>query len=57
MPNSKQAWPGATQRSTTRMIAELGSTAAFAEQHGYFAFGHPEHHLQIEGFEISNDRP
>ena len=38
-----------------RMIAELGSTAAFAEQHGYFAFGHPEHHLQIEGFEISND--
>ena len=38
-----------------RMIEELGSTAAFAEQHGYFAFGHPEHHLQIEGFEISND--
>ena len=38
-----------------RMIDELGRTAAFAEQHGYFAFGHPEHHLQIEGFEISND--
>ena len=38
-----------------RMIDELGRTAAFAEQHGYFAFGHPEHHLQIEGFEASND--
>ena len=39
----------------SRMIEELGRTAAFAEQHGYFAFGHPEHHLQIEGFEASND--
>ncbi len=38
-----------------RMINELGETAAFAEQQGYFAFGHPEHHLQIEGFEASND--
>ena len=38
-----------------RMIEELGRTAAFGEQHGYFAFGHPEHHLQIEGFEASND--
>ena len=39
----------------SRMIDELGRTAAFAEQQGYFAFGHPEHHLQIEGFEASND--
>ena len=38
-----------------RMIDELGRYAAFGERHGYFAFGHPEHHLQIEGFEISND--
>ena len=38
-----------------RMIEELGRYAAFGEEHGYFAFGHPEHHLQIEGFEISND--
>ena len=38
-----------------RMIDELGRTAAFGEEHGYFAFGHPEHHLQIEGFEASND--
>ena len=38
-----------------RMLAELGHLAGFAEERGYFAFGHPEHHLQIEGFEISND--
>lgn len=38
-----------------RMLKELGDTASFAEDLGYFGFGHPEHHLQIEGFEISND--
>ncbi len=38
-----------------RMLLELGDLARFAEDNGYFAFGHPEHHLQIEGFEISND--
>ena len=38
-----------------RMITELGDYAAFAEERGYFGFGHPEHHLQIEGFETSND--
>jgi len=38
-----------------RMIHELGDLAAFADDAGYYAFGHPEHHLQLEGFEISND--
>ena len=38
-----------------RMLAELGDLATFADEAGYYAFGHPEHHLQIEGFEISND--
>ncbi|MGE0621220.1 MAG: LLM class flavin-dependent oxidoreductase [Pseudomonadales bacterium] len=38
-----------------RMIHELGDLAAFADERGYHAFGHPEHHLQLEGFEISND--
>ena len=38
-----------------RMITELGRYARFSEEHGYYAFGHPEHHLQIEGFEASND--
>ena len=38
-----------------RMLQELGRYARFAEQRGYFGFGHPEHHLQIEGFEASND--
>ena len=38
-----------------RMLAELADYAQFAEARGYFGFGHPEHHLQIEGFEIAND--
>ena len=38
-----------------RMIDELGDYARFGEERGYFGFGHPEHHLQIEGFEASND--
>ncbi len=38
-----------------RMLGEIADYAKFAEDQGYFGFGHPEHHLQIEGFEISND--
>ena len=38
-----------------RMLDELADYARFAEERGYFGFGHPEHHLQIEGFEASND--
>ncbi len=38
-----------------RMLSEIAQYAEFADQAGYFGFGHPEHHLQIEGFEISND--
>ena len=38
-----------------RMLDEIAEYARFADQNGYFGFGHPEHHLQIEGFEISND--
>ncbi len=38
-----------------RFLSELGDLAAFADKAGYHAFGHPEHHLQIEGFEISGD--
>lgn len=38
-----------------RMLDEIADYARFADDHGYFGFGHPEHHLQIEGFEISND--
>ena len=35
-----------------RMLQELADVATFADAAGYHAFGHPEHHLQIEGFEI-----
>lgn len=38
-----------------RMLGEIAEYARFADDAGYFGFGHPEHHLQIEGFEISND--
>ncbi len=38
-----------------RMLHEIAAYARFADDNGYHAFGHPEHHLQIEGFEISND--
>jgi alkanesulfonate monooxygenase SsuD/methylene tetrahydromethanopterin reductase-like flavin-dependent oxidoreductase (luciferase family) len=38
-----------------RMLDEIARYARFADANGYHAFGHPEHHLQIEGFEISND--
>lgn len=38
-----------------RMLDEIAAYATFADEHGYSGFGHPEHHLQIEGFEISND--
>ena len=38
-----------------RMLDEIGAYASFADANGYHAFGHPEHHLQIEGFELSND--
>ncbi|MEJ2132223.1 MAG: LLM class flavin-dependent oxidoreductase [Gammaproteobacteria bacterium] len=38
-----------------RMLDEIAEYASFADQNGYAGFGHPEHHLQIEGFEISNE--
>lgn len=38
-----------------RMLAELAEVASFADGAGYAGFGHPEHHLQIEGFEAAND--
>lgn len=38
-----------------RMLVEIAEYVTFADQSGYAGFGHPEHHLQIEGFEISND--
>lgn len=38
-----------------RMLTEIGDIATFADGAGFYGFGHPEHHLQIEGFEASND--
>ena len=38
-----------------RMLDEIAEYVAFADEAGYAGWGHPEHHLQIEGFEASND--
>ena len=38
-----------------RMLGEIADYARFADEAGFFGFGHPEHHLQIEGFEMAND--
>jgi len=38
-----------------RFLAELADYAKFADERNFYAFGHPEHHLQIEGFEMAND--
>jgi alkanesulfonate monooxygenase SsuD/methylene tetrahydromethanopterin reductase-like flavin-dependent oxidoreductase (luciferase family) len=38
-----------------RMLSEIAEYARFADAAGFYGFGHPEHHLQIEGFEAAND--
>lgn len=38
-----------------RMLREIADYARHADELGFAGFGHPEHHLQIEGFEASND--
>ena len=51
----EQCMAGRKPELYQRMLSEIAQYAEFADQAGYFGFGHPEHHLQIEGFEISND--
>src|ERR1041384_2650167 len=46
---------GRNPRLYQRMLEEIAEYVRFADDAGYFGFGHPEHHLQIECFEISND--
>lgn len=38
-----------------RMLDEIATYVSLADDAGFAGFGHPEHHLQIEGFEESND--
>jgi alkanesulfonate monooxygenase SsuD/methylene tetrahydromethanopterin reductase-like flavin-dependent oxidoreductase (luciferase family) len=38
-----------------RMLDEIAEYVSFADEAGYAGWGHPEHHLQIEGCEASND--
>ena len=51
----EQGMAGRKPELYQRMLSEIAQYAEFADEAGYFGFGHPEHHLQIEGFEISND--
>ncbi|MDC0213797.1 LLM class flavin-dependent oxidoreductase [Gammaproteobacteria bacterium] len=51
----EQGMAGQNPELYQRMLSEIAQYAEFADKAGYFGFGHPEHHLQIEGFEISND--
>jgi alkanesulfonate monooxygenase SsuD/methylene tetrahydromethanopterin reductase-like flavin-dependent oxidoreductase (luciferase family) len=51
----EQGMAGRNAELYQRMLDEIAQYAKFADAHGYFGFGHPEHHLQLEGFEISND--
>jgi alkanesulfonate monooxygenase SsuD/methylene tetrahydromethanopterin reductase-like flavin-dependent oxidoreductase (luciferase family) len=38
-----------------RMLDELAQYVTLADDAGYAGWGHPEHHLQIEGYEMAND--
>ena len=38
-----------------RFLGEMAELVRVADQAGYSALGHPEHHLQIEGFEIIDE--
>ena len=38
-----------------RMLDEIAQYVTFADNAGFSGFGHPEHHLQLEGFEMAND--
>ena len=38
-----------------RMLDEIAEYVSLADELGYSGIGHPEHHLQIEGFEASNE--
>jgi len=38
-----------------RMLDEIAEYARFADGAGFAGYGHPEHHLQIEGFEEANE--
>ncbi|GIX49308.1 MAG: alkane 1-monooxygenase [Candidatus Tectimicrobiota bacterium] len=38
-----------------RMLDEIGEYARFCDEAGYAGIGIPEHHLQIEGFELGQD--
>lgn len=51
----EQGMAGKDPARFQRMLDEIAEYVGFADDAGYAGFGHPEHHLQIEGFEAAND--
>lgn len=51
----EQGLAGLRNELYQRMLDEIAEYARYADQAGYSAFGHPEHHLQLEGFEMANE--
>ncbi len=37
------------------MLEEIGEYARYCDDIGFTGFGHPEHHLEIEGLEVANE--
>lgn len=54
-PELERGMAGKNPLLYQRMLDEIAEYVGFADTAGYAGWGHPEHHLQIEGFEASND--
>ena len=51
----EQGMAGKNPRLYQRMLDEIGEYARFCDEAGYAGIGIPEHHLQVEGFELGQD--
>ena len=51
----EQGMAGKNPKLYQRMLDEIGEYARFCDDAGYAGIGIPEHHLQVEGFELGQD--
>jgi alkanesulfonate monooxygenase SsuD/methylene tetrahydromethanopterin reductase-like flavin-dependent oxidoreductase (luciferase family) len=51
----EQGMAGKNPKLYQRMLDEIGEYARFCDAAGYAGIGIPEHHLQVEGFELGQD--
>ena len=49
----EQGMAGKDGQLYQRMLKQLGEYVQICDQAGFAGFGHPEHHLQIEGLEVT----